>query len=118
MTKLHALFGSVGRLLGILASLTYIACAIINSVAIYSFFKDYLSFHMIFSGIFALLVSYLPLVGNICGFFAMHNIWEYSFHKAFLISFFNLWFLILLYLVISLVGYAKDYFKIKKRRNK
>ena len=63
----------------LIIKILFLIIGIVNFFAIYDFFREYLSWWAIFSFIFALLISYIPIIGNVCGFFTMYNLWGYTF---------------------------------------
>jgi hypothetical protein len=87
----------------LLIKILFLVIGVVNFVAIYDFFREYLAWWIIFSIVFGIIVSYLPIIGNVCGFFVMTNLWGYSFLKAFLISFFNIWLVFLIFIFILII---------------
>ncbi len=82
---------SVSGILGGIISISFIIVSFIQSIAIYSFFRNSWGWWFL-PAIFASgFVGFSPVLGGICGYLAMRNIWEYSSITSLFIAGFPLW---------------------------
>lgn len=95
--------------LGSIFILGYIGVGLVQLAAIYDFFREGWQWWGIPSGIASTFIAYIPLIGNIAGFYSAYTIWEWPFWGAFLLFFWP----IVLMLVAGLIGAAQYLFENK-----
>ncbi|MEN9782180.1 MAG: hypothetical protein RL208_330 [Pseudomonadota bacterium] len=87
---------NIRKIFNISISTSFAIIGLIQSIAIYSFFRDFWEWWIIPSIFASWFVSYIPILGSICGYLAIHNVWRYSSFTSILIVGFPLWFSLLL----------------------
>ena len=93
----------IGAIFGTAAVVSYFAIGLVQLAAVFTFFDDYWGWWTIPSVIVGLFVAYMPLVGNVAGFLAATEIWDWTWYWAALLFFFPA---ILLAIAAALDGIA------------
>ncbi len=71
--------------LGLAAFILFMGVGLVQLAAIYSFLSDIWGWYGIFAGAVALALSYIPIIGSICGILAAHDIWHWPWWQAVLL---------------------------------
>lgn len=66
----------------IICYLSYFIIGFIQLYAVFSFFRDYWHWSIIFAGPISFLLAYCPVVGSVCGMYAAIEVWEWKWWEA------------------------------------
>ncbi len=93
-----------------LSKFGYIVMGFVQFAAIWSLFSGHWGWHWLPAGMFALFLSYIPLIGSICGLAGAIMVWEWPWWLALLLFF---WWPVL-FLTLAALGLGAGFLTLRR----